>query len=288
MRLEPFVAAIRQRFPWVASASEPPSDDNEFEFVAAGSYVFVGIPWVNAERVGKQIHNLAHVHELAVFDAQRSSVALPPRLGGKHRDWQASPAEVAAFHTLVNALDGAIGDSHRTNETDIADFLGGLIDRGVRVQNRLGDDLGPEDIKRGLEDAGALPRRLQTPDRKAAALAAIGSEPSPRRSDAIMELAGWEPDPDIRLALRDVIKSTDPLERAAALSGLVRQGAVEALDDVLGIVQRDARSGDSAALFISSRAAIRLAESLGPSAERRVQELIDAWAGPSARNQPSE
>ena len=275
-RLTSFASAVSARWPSVLGAAEPDMDDLgfELEFAQTGGYAFIGIPWPHVDAVSDSIRTIAQDHDLLVYDPQQSLVTLPPRLGGTSAG--AKPDVELPLSGISNALEGSFIDTGDP-ETATQDFIADWIKVGNRVESPLGFEVEASDLGTLWADPTMLPKRLQTPARKAEALAALRSKRTADRLTAVTQLAGWEPDPEVAVALRELVTSADPLERVCAVSGLARQGAIEAIDDVLGVVRQDIFSGDAAGLLSSERAALELAAKAGDHELQRARNQIDKW-----------
>ena len=72
-RLDPFIAAIEQRYPGIRDGR----GDVPCEFDVLRDHIFLGIPWSNVEGLIDVVASIAWRTGVAVFDPQRETVGLP-------------------------------------------------------------------------------------------------------------------------------------------------------------------------------------------------------------------
>jgi hypothetical protein len=281
-RLAAFAAEIERRHPWIATGDREPAGAPAFEFDRVPGFIFVGLGWPDVEAVGGEIAALAWATDLAIFDPQQEKVALPARLGGTGPlEWSALPAlrdQMDGFLGLLStSFDGAADEAAATRH--VVEAVGSM---GGWVESPSGYVLTPEMAAEMLRDPARLPSQLQTPDNRARLLRDLGSKKQRARSQALDQLSGWDPDPEVTAALRPYLASDDYVERFEAASGLARQRDTASLEAIIEVIRRDSPAGGASvgAMLIATRSALELAMLVDSDAVGRVRAVATECRGP--------
>lgn len=283
-RLAAFAAEVERRNPWMASMDEPPADVTAFEFSVSRDYAFVGIFWDDVVQVGTEMDELARSHGLLVLDPQAERVALPEALGGEPLDWAAALEGREQFHDLTMQMGEAFGATfdpveamRRTNEDMAA--------QGFRVSSPMGFDITPGMEAELFADPTRMPSSLQTPEARDRLLRDVHSKKRGTRTRALAQLSGWDPDPAVADALRELLDSDDEGDRFFAVSGIARQRDVGALDAVVAVLEREAAAsgGDRISMLSPLRVALDLAALAGREEVGRVRARARALCAPMPR-----
>jgi hypothetical protein len=142
------------------------------------------------------------------------------------------------------------------------------------------------EIEAYLADPTERPTIPPTPERKAQLLADLAAEQPRARHDALLNLAAWEPDPEVAEGLRPLLESDDIYEAGQAAIGLAHQGDVTDLPALVALVHRlsPADGGTVDSMLLPLRAALRLAALAGPDIVEGLKVRARQWrVDPRAR-----
>ena len=134
-----------------------------------------------------------------------------------------------------------------------------------------------------------MPASLQTPDRRAALIADLTSVDVGARHRAITQLAGWDADPEVATALRELLPSDDVFEASQAATGLARQGDITDLPALVALIHRMSPTdgGTLEAMCAVLPPGLDLARRAGPVALDGLKARVRDWRGGlSARARP--
>lgn len=284
-RLDPFIEAMGKRY-WQLRARTPiPAP---FEFDVARSYVFVGIPWNKVDEVLGAVAETAHATGVAIWDPQRGIVGLP-------EPWAEAPLPIEGTEDHVRQADdttAGVGrepmavpmDDAELARREAADETEG---GGFHTISELGFEITPDLADEVAADPGRMPSRLQTLELRDELIAILAGTMTPDRHQALIQLAGWDPDPDVASALRPVLASDDVFAASRAASGLARQADVTDLPAVMNLLHRlsPADGASQATMVEPLRAALALAALAGPEIVEGVRVRAREWraAGPTRR-----
>jgi hypothetical protein len=278
-RLDPFIAEMRRRY-WRLRGIGPLPPP--FELDVRAGHVFIGIPWSKAAEVSKAVGEAAYHAGLAVLDAQRTAVGLPAPYADTPMSAEGVEPHVASADDAVAALRRgaatAPGDGQPDLRRAITDRLAAA---GLLTTRPPGRAVTPESAGEDEADPMRLPSSLQTPERRAELIAALGATKSGERHRALGQLARWDPDPAVAAALRPILASDDVFAAGEAATGLARQGDITDLPGVLDLVYRlsPADGGNAETMLIPLRAALALAALGGPMAVDGVKDRARTWRG---------
>jgi hypothetical protein len=283
-RLDPFIEAMGKRY-WQLRARTPiPAP---FEFDIARSYVFVGIPWNKVDEVLGAVAEAAHASGVAVWDPQRGIVGLP-------EPWASAPLTGEGIEEHVRQADEAFATVGRglmatpMDDAELARRSAAHRDEagGFRTMSPLGFEITPEVAAEVVADPTRMPSSLQTPELRDELIDILAGTMTPERHEALLQLAGWDPDPAVASALRPLLASDDVFEASQAAAGLARQGDVTDLPAVMDLLHRlSPADGASPATMVGPlRAALALAALAGPEIVEGVRVRARDWrAAGSAR-----
>ena len=167
----------------------------------------------------------------------------------------------------------------------------GMTDPGFRVMSPLGFEITPEIEAEVRADPGRMPKRLQTPERRAQLITDLESGKVGERHKALGQLAAWDPDPDVAAALRPLLASDDIFVASRAATGLARQRDVTDLPAVLRLLHALSpdEGGSDEAMIEPLRAALALAALASPEIVAGVKSRARTWRGePKNRRQSWE
>jgi hypothetical protein len=278
-RLDPFIAAMQRRY-WRLRGIGPLPPPFEFDVLAG--YILIGIPLSKAAEVTEAVGEAAYRSGLAVLDPQRTAIGLPAPYADSPMTAAGDEPQVAsaddAGATLPRGAAMASGDAPPDLRRAIADRLAAA---GLLTTRAPGPDVTPDTAGEDAADPMRLPSSLQTPERRAALIAALGATKSGERHRALGELARWDPDPAVAAALRPILASDDVFAAGEAATGLARQADITDLPGVLDLVYRlsPADGGNAETMLIPLRAALALAELGGPMAVDGVKDRARTWRG---------
>ena len=283
-RLAAFAAEVERRNPWMASMEEPPADVAPFEFSLYRDYAFAGIPWDFVTRVGAELDELARGLGLLVLDPQAGRVALPDALGGGPLEWVEAEEGREQFHEIVGQMGDAFGTTLDPVEA-MRRFHERMAAQGFRISSPQGFDITPGMEAELFADPTRMPSSLQTPEARGRLLRDVHSKKRGTRTRALAQLSGWDPDPAVADALRELLDSDDEGDRFFAVSGIARQRDVGALDAVVAVLEREAAAngGDRIAMLSPLRAALDLAALAGPEEVGKVRARARALCAPMPR-----
>jgi hypothetical protein len=284
-RLAPFVQAMERRFPGLGSlTSEVP-----MEFDVHRNWVFMALPWSYVTELVETIAPIAFVEGLALYDPQRDLVALP----APHGDAPLGSAGIEeheriaehAFDLIRQGVEiGPDGDPlEASNEL--------ARQAGFKVMSPLGFEITPDIEAEVQADPRRVPTSFQTPEKKDELIRQAADEHPGVRHQALLMLGGWDPDPDVRAALRPVLEEDDVYAVGYACQALARQGLATDLPALLAAVHRmsPADGGTLDAMFLPLLAALDLAVLAGPDAVADVKAKARSWrlSATPGRQQPS-
>jgi hypothetical protein len=281
-RLEPFVKKMERRFPGLGG----PNSEVPMEFDVHRSWVFMALPWSYVAELVATIAPMAFADGLALYDPQRDLVALPAPfgaapLGTEGTDEHERIAE-QAFDLIRRGVEvGADGDVTAA----IRELTSSA---GFRTMSPLGFEITPDIAAEVEADPLRVPTALQTSDRKDELIHQVADEHAPVRHQALVMLGGWDPDPDVRAALRPLLDAEDVYAVGYACQALARQGSTADLPALLGAVHRmsPADGGTLESMLFPLMAALELAGRIGPDAVADVKAKAGAWRasdGPGRR-----
>ena len=289
-RLEPFIAAMEERYPGLRSRGAVPPP---FEFDIHPRHAFLGIPWGMAEAVVGDVAEAAYRCGLAVYDPQRKAVGLPA-------PFTDAPMTADGVEAHVQKADAALAEIQQGGAVAAGSDSPSRVRRatsrklpaaGYHEVSPLGFEVTPEVEAEYVADPLRMPSSLQTRERKAQLIADMTSSSPRARHTALGQLAGWDPDPEVASALRPVLASEDVFEAGQAAGGLARQGDITDLPAVLDLVHRmsPADGGSAEAMLLPLRAALALATPAGPMVVDGVRARARSWRGaPPVRKQAWE
>ena len=303
-RLDPFIEAMESRYQRLRGRGPTPPP---FEFDVRRSHVAIGIPWPRVEEVATAVADAAWRSGLAVYDPQREAVGLPaPYADGpltsdgveahvrraeealseiEQGDLEVSDDEVSDDETFDEETldeetldDGTLDEEPATVGSSVSGRLAGM---GFRQYSPLGFEVTPELEDEAMADPLRMPTSLQTSDRKAQLIEDLGAQTSGERHRALVQLAGWDPDPEVAVALRPLLVSDDVFAASQAAAGLGRQGDITDLPAVLDLVRRlsPADGASTETMVIPLRAALDLAALAGPDIVKGVRSRARTWRG---------
>jgi hypothetical protein len=281
-RLGPFVKAMDHRFPSLGTAAAPVP----MEFDVHRNWVFMALPWSYVAGLVEAIAPIAFEAGLALYDPQRDEVALPAPFGAaplgttgitEHERM----AEEAFERVRQGAAIGPNGDPiGASDELD--------RDARVKVMSPLGFEITPDIEDEVKANPLRVPTTLQTAARKAELIAGLDSGLSAEQQQALAMLGGWDPDPDVRAALRARLDANDVHVVGFACAALARQGNPNDLPGLLeavhGMSPADGGSLDS--MLMPLTAALDLAGRVGPEAVEEVRSKARAWRRPPEGHAP--
>jgi hypothetical protein len=156
-----------------------------------------------------------------------------------------------------------------------------LVDAGFHQMSALGFEITRELREEYLKDPTRMPTSLQTQERKAQFLAELAAGRVGTRHDALLRLSGWDPDPEVAVAIRPLLESEDVFEAGQAALGLARQADVTDLPAVMRLLHRvsPADGGTTEAMIPPLRAALSLAARANPDIVEGVKVRAREWRG---------
>jgi hypothetical protein len=272
-RLAPFVQAIERRFPGLGT----PHAAFPMEFDVHRDWVFMALPWSFVAEMIEAIAPIAFAEGLALYDPQRDVVALPSPFG-------ASPLGTAGTEEHERKAEQAF-DLIRQGASigpdgelpDVVDELTRAAE--IKVMSPLGFEITPDIAGEVQADPTRVPGALQTPDRKEELIRQVAEERASVRHHALAMLGGWDPDPDVRAALRPLLEDDDVHVVGLAAQALARQGSTTDLPALLAAVHRmsPADGGTLDSMLFPLMAALDLAHRAGPDAVADVKAKARAW-----------
>lgn len=283
-RLAAFEAEVERRNPWMGSLEEPPPDVAAFEFSVSRDYAFVGIFWDDVVKVGTEVGELARSHGLLVLDPQSGRVALPEALGGEPLDWAAAEEGRAQFHDVVGQMGEAFGATFDPVEA-ARRFHEDMAAQGFRISSPMGFDITPGMEAELFADPTRMPSSLQTPEARDRLLRDARSKKRGVRQRALMQLAGWDPDPAAASLFRELLGADDEWVRFIAVQGVARQRDAGAVDAVVAVLEREAAAsgGQRTSMLAALRAALDLAALAGPGDVQLVRSRARELSAPMPR-----
>ena len=271
-RLRPFVRAMQERYPGLGS----PVVELPMEFDVHRNWVFMALPWSYVAGLIEIIAPLAFAEGLALYDPQRDVVAFPAPFGseplgvegvGEHERM----AEEAFSRILQGTPTGLDGQP-----------LGAATEptrEAFRIMSPLGFEITPDIEAEVQADPTRVPSSLQTAERKAELLRQVTDLTPSVRHQALTMLTGWDPDPDVRAALRPLLEDDDVHVVRFASMALAHQGSPTDLPALLDAVHHmsPADGGTLDAMLGPLMAALDLAAVVGPEAVADVKAKARAW-----------
>ena len=171
-RLDPFIAAIEQRYPGIRDGR----GDVPCEFDVLRDHIFLGIPWSNVEGLVDVVASIAWRTGVAVFDPQRETVGLPAPFAEAPMDSDGVDEHIATAEGALDAIAGgaavAAGEDDATVQQSASAALRAA---GFRTTSPLGFEITPDIEDEVRADPTGMPASLQTPDRKATLIADLTS-----------------------------------------------------------------------------------------------------------------
>ncbi len=278
-RLDPFIEAMERRYRGLRGRGEM---QPAFEFDVHRSHVSIGIPWSRVEEITTAVGEAAWRAGLAVYDPQREAVGLPaPYADGPLTSDGIEPHVEAAEEALSEIQAGAHDAPDDAEEAVPGAVSERLADMGFRQYSPLGFEITPEIQQEVQADLLRMPTSLQTPERRTQLIADLGAPGSGPRHQALVQLAGWDPDPAVAGALRPILASDDVFAASQAAAGLGRQGDITDLPAVLDLVRRlsPADGASAETMVMPLRAALKLAAPAGPDIVEGVKSRARTWRG---------
>lgn len=281
-RVDGFVKSMQRRYPGIGTPASPVP----MEFDVHRNWVFMALPWAYVAGLIEEIAPLAFEAGVALYDPQRDIVALPSPFGeaplGTGGVFEHERMAEKAFDAIRQGAavgpDGALLDD--TEEL--------LRDTGFKVMSPFGFEITPDIEEEVAADPLRIPSRLQTPARKAELLAQLDDGSSGVRQQALRMLAGWDPDPDVRAALRRCLEADDVYVVGLGCAALARQGSADDLPRLLDAIYRmspaDGASLDS--MMMPLVCTLELAGQIGPEAVAEVRARASEWRRPPAGRAP--
>jgi hypothetical protein len=156
-----------------------------------------------------------------------------------------------------------------------------LVDAGFHQMSALGFEITRELREEYLADPTRMPTSLQTAERKAQFLAELAAGRVGTRHAALLRLSGWDPDPEVAVALRPLLESEDVFEAGQAALGLARQADVTDLPAVMRLLYRvsPADGGTTEAMIPPLRSALTLASLANDDIVDGVKVRAREWRG---------
>ena len=285
-RLDPFIAAIEQRYPGIRDGK----GDVPCEFDVLRDHIFLGIPWSNVEGLVDVVASIAWRTGVAVFDPQRETVGLPAPFAEAPMDSEGVDVHIATAEGALDAIaSGAALAAGEDDATARQSTSAALRSAGYRTTSPLGFEITPDIEDEVQADPTGMPSSLQTPDKKAALIADLTSPDVGARHRAITQLAGWDADREVATALRTLLTSDDVFEAGQAASGLARQGDITDLPALVALIHRmsPADGGTLEAMCAVLPPGLELARIAGPVALDGLKARVRDWRGGlSARARP--
>jgi hypothetical protein len=275
-RLSPFVKAMEHRFPGLGTpvASVP------MEFDVHRSWVFMALPWSYVAGLVEAIAPIAFEAGLALYDPQRDEVALPAPFG-------AAPLGTAGITEHERLAEEAFdlirqGAAVGPDGEPMAASNDLARDAGFKIMSPLGFEITPDIEDEVKANPLRVPAALQSADHKAELIAQLDTERSGEQQQALVMLGGWDPDPDVRAALRARLDANDVYVVGFACAALARQGNPTDLPGLLDAVYRmsPADGGSLDSMLMPLTAALDVAERVGPEAVEEVRSKARAWRRP--------
>lgn len=276
-RLAPFVEAMERRFPGLGGAtSEVP-----MEFDVHRNWVFMALPWSYVAGLVEAIAPMAFANGLALYDPQRDLVALPAPFGES-----ALRTDGIDQHERIaeQAFDLIRQGTEIGPDGDVMAAANELAKQGgSRTMSPLGFEITPEVEAEVLANPLRVPSALQTAERKDELIAQAADERAAVRHQALRMLGGWDPDPDVRAALRSLLEEDDVYTVGYACQALARQRLASDLPALLAAVHRmsPADGGTLDSMLMPLTAALDLAASAGPDAVADVKAKVRTWRVPA-------
>jgi hypothetical protein len=253
-------------------------------------HIFLGIPWGNVETLVDAIASIAWRTGVAVFDPQRESVGLPAPFAEAPMSSEGVDEHVARADGALEAIaEGAALTAGEDEATVPRSISPQLRSAGFSMSSPLGFEITPDIEDEVRADPTGMPASLQTPDRKAALIADLTATLVGTRHRAITQLAGWDADPEVATALRELLPSDDVFEAGQAATGLARQGDITDLPALVGLIHRMSPSdgGTLEAMCAVLPPGLDLARLAGPVALDGLKARVRDWRGGlSARARP--
>jgi hypothetical protein len=278
-RLDPFITAMRKRY-WRLRGIGPLTPPFEFDVLAG--HVVIRIPLSKATEVTMAVGEAAYRSGLAVLDPQRTVVGLPAPYADAPMTADGVEPHVASADDAVAALRRGAATAPGDGQPDLRRAITDRLAAAGLLTTRLpGPDVTPDAAQVDEADPRRVPASLQTPERRADLIAALGATKVGERHRALGQLAGWDPDPVVAEALRPILASDDVFAAGEAATGLARQADITDLPGVLDLVYRlsPADGGNAETMLIPLRAALSLAELGGPMAVDGVKDRARTWRG---------
>ena len=282
-RLDPFIAAIEQRYPGIRDGR----GDVPCEFDVLRDHIFLGIPWSNVEGLIDVVASIAWRTGVAVFDPQRETVGLPAPFAEAPMGSDGVDDHIATAEGALDAIAGgaavAAGEDDATVQRSPS---AGLRAAGYRTNSPLGFEITPDIEDEVRADPTGMPASLsRRPTAGAALIADLTSVDVGARHRAITQLAGWDADPEVATALRELLPSDDVFEASQAATGLARQGDITELPALVALIHRMSPTdgGTLEAMCAVLPPGLDLARRAGPVALDGLKARVRDWRGGLSR-----
>ena len=281
-RLDPFLRALRARYPGIGGGPDgPPVEVNVHR-----RHIFLAIGWGEVAAMVPVISELAWGSGLTVVDPQREVVGLPAPLadaplGAEGLDDHVRMAEKMISAVISGAMTGG-GVGPRATERAIT---GRLRSMGAKAMSPLGFEITADIEDEVMAHPDRVPARLQTAAWRDELVAAVGGTNVGDRHRALITLGGWGADPRVAAALRPLLASEDVMEAGMAATGLARQGDLTDFPAVFDLAHRfsPVEGGSADAMLLPLRAALDLAEQAGPEIVAGARTRAREWRGTPKR-----
>jgi len=281
-RLDPFLGALRARYPGIGRGPDGPP----VELDVHHRHVFLAIGWGEVEAMVPVISELAFHAGLTVVDPQREVVGPPSPiadlpLGPEGLDEHVRMANEMLSAVVSGALVGGSGGSDATRRA-MSEQLRSL---GATAMSPLGFEITPAVEAEVFTHPDRVPMSLQGAAWRDELVASLTGAHVGHRHRALGTLGGWGSDPVVAAALRLLLASEDVTEAGMACAGLARQGDLTDLPAVLDVVHRFSpeEGGSADAMLMPLRAALDLARPAGPAIVAGVQARARGWRGTPTR-----
>ena len=272
-RLAPFVEAMERQFPGLGGPRSPVP----MEFDVHRDWVFMALPWSYVAGLVETIAPIAFAQGLALFDPQRDLVALPAPLGleplGTAAIDQHERMAEQAFDLIRQGAALAPDGTVLGTDNELAK------EAGFKTMSPLGFEITSDIEAEVLANPLRVPSALQTAERKQELIRQAADDHAAVRHQALLMLGGWDPDPDVRAALRPLLGEDDVYVVGYACQALARQGLESDLPALLEAVHRmsPADGGTLEAMLVPLTAALDLAALDGSDAVADLKAKAQAW-----------
>ena len=277
-RLDAFIEAFEARYPGIRRGQ----GDIPCEFDVMRDHIFLGISWSRVEEVVQVVAEAAWRTGVAVYDPQREAVGLPAPFAGAPMTSSGVEPHVAQAETAFDAIERGAAIAAGADDATVQEAISTeLRSAGFRQSSPLGFEITPDLEDEVRADPTGMPSSLQTPEKKADLIAALASSMPGERHRALIQLAGWDEDDDVAMALRPLLQSEDVFEASQAANGLARQADVTDLPALVDLVRRMSPSdgGTCESMLLVLPPALDLAKKAGPVAIDGLRQRALLWRG---------